>query len=124
MHNIQIDQKKRNYAEKFDRSPFTAPTQLLPEKNTKGNYKRNSYTKQVTDETIPNLEQIFEDGLGFDSHLAEWFNIFFSLKLSKDTHPKAVTMDDMTAWINVKDMMDKYLHHYGGFLQLRDSIGY
>ena len=33
--------KKRNYAEQFDWSPFTALTRLQPEKNKKGNYKRD-----------------------------------------------------------------------------------
>ena len=53
--------KKRNYDETFDRSPFTAPCRLIPEKNSRGNFKRDSngnyvYKKQVTDETVPNLE--------------------------------------------------------------------
>ena len=30
--------KKRDYAETFDRSPFTAPFRLLPEKGSRGNF--------------------------------------------------------------------------------------
>ena len=46
--------KNRNYAETFDRSPFTAPCRLIPEKNSRGNSKRDSsgnyvYKKHVTD---------------------------------------------------------------------------
>ena len=52
--------KKRNYAETFDRSPFTAPCRLIPENNSRGNFKRDIsgnyvYKKKVTDETVPNL---------------------------------------------------------------------
>ena len=59
----------------------------------------------MTDETVPNLEHLFKQGLGFDSHPAEWFDLFFPAKRTKGTHPKAVTMDDMTAWLNVKAKM-------------------
>ena len=53
--------KKKNYAETFNRSPFIAPYRLLPENNSRGNFKRDIsgnyvYRKQVTDETVPNLE--------------------------------------------------------------------
>ena len=78
--------KKRNYAETFDRSLFTAPCRLVPDKNSRGNFKCDSsgnyvYKKQVTDETVPNLEYLFENGIGFDSHPVEWFN-FFTLETS------------------------------------------
>ena len=51
------------------------------------------------------MKYLFENGIGFDSHPVEWFNLFPPLKRVKDTHPKSVTMDDMTAWINVKAMI-------------------
>ena len=97
--------KKKNYAETFNQSPFTTPCRLLTENNSRGNFKCDSsgsyvYKKQVTDETVPNFEYLFENGIGFDSHPVEWFN-FFPLKRVKYTHPKAFTMDDMTAWLNV-----------------------
>ena len=68
--------KNRNYSETFDRSLFTAPCRLLPEKNSRVNFKRNSsgnyvYKKQVPDETVPNLEYLFENGIGFDNHPVE-----------------------------------------------------
>lgn len=111
-HNAQNPNrpKKRNYAEIFDRSPFTSPTRLLPEKNDKGNYKRDcnnnyKYKHQATSDTVPNFEYLFENGVGFDSHPVQWFDLFFPSKRKKDTHPKAVTMDDMTAWLNVKALI-------------------
>ena len=102
--------RKRSYAEEFDRSPFTAPSRLLPEKNKKGNYKRDKnggycYTKQGTEETVPNFGYLFENGIGLESHPVEWFQLFFPMKRTKDTHPKATTMDDLTAWLNVKAKM-------------------
>ena len=51
------------------------------------------------------MEYLFENGIGFYNHPVEWFNLFYPLKLVKDTHPKAVTMDDMTACLNVKAMI-------------------
>ena len=51
------------------------------------------------------MEYLFENGIGFDSHPFEWFNLFSPLKRVNDTHPKAVTMDDMTTWLNVKAMI-------------------
>ena len=102
--------KKRKYSETFNQSPFTAPCQLLPEKNSRGNFKHDSsgkyvYKKQVTDETVPNLEYLFENGIGSDSHPVERFNLFPPLKRFKDIHTKAVTMDDMTSWLNEKAMI-------------------
>ena len=73
--------KKRNYADTFDRSLFAAPSRLITEKNTRGKLKLDSsgnyvYKKQVTDETVPNFEYLFENGIGFDSHPVECFNLF------------------------------------------------
>ena len=73
--------KKRNYAETFYRIPFTTTCRLLPDKNSRGNFKRDNsgnyvYKKQVTYETVPNLEYLFENGIGFDSYPVEWFNLF------------------------------------------------
>ena len=36
---------------------------------------------------------------------ANWFDLFFPSKRTKKTHPKAVTMDEYTAWTNTKAMM-------------------
>ena len=51
------------------------------------------------------MEYLFENGIEFDSHPVECFNLFYLLKRIKDTHPKAFTMYDMTAWLNVKAMI-------------------
>ena len=52
------------------------------------------------------MEYLFENVIRFDSHPVDWFNLFSPLKRVKDTHPKAITMDDMTAWLNLKAMID------------------
>ena len=91
---------------------FCAPLRALDAAYFRGiiNYKRNKngyylYTQQVTDETVPNFEYLFENGVGLDSHPVEWFDLFFPMRRSKDTHPKATKMDNMTAWLNVKAKM-------------------
>ena len=69
------------------------------------------------------MKYLFENGIGFDSHPVEWFNLFFPLKLVKDTHPKDVTMDYMTAWLNVKAMIDnagKRGGKYANFIDLQN----
>ena len=73
--------------------------QLLPVKNKKTRkFKRNQnggyyYEEQVTNETLPNLKFLFSNGIGFDSHPADWFNLFLPNKRTHKTHPKAVTME-------------------------------
>ena len=74
--------KNRNYEETFNRVPFTAPARLLPERNSNGKVKRNrngnySYTYQVTDETVINLEHLFTNDIAFESQPADWFDLFF-----------------------------------------------
>ena len=102
--------KKRNYNQIFYRMPFKSK-RLLPLKNEKtGKFKRKQngeyyYKEQVTNETVPNLEFLFSNGIRFDSHPADWFNLFFPNKRSQKTHPKAVTMDELTAWTNTKALM-------------------
>ena len=83
--------KNRNYAETFDRSPFTASCRLIPDKNSRGNFKRNSSgnyvnKKQVTDEAVPNLEYLFENGIGFDSHPVDDSHKMACLPLLSKTH--------------------------------------
>ena len=91
----------------FNRGPFTSPPRLLPEKNSTGNYRRTTdgnyvYSKQLTHLTVPNLEYLFQKGISFNSHPADWFNLFPPFKRDKYTHEKSVTMDDLTVWTNVE----------------------
>ena len=102
--------KKRNYSEQFDRPPFVGASTLLPEKNMRGRLRKDNkgkhkYIKQVTNATVPNIEYLHKKGIDLDSHPADWFNIFFPKKRERDTHPKAVTMDELTAWLNTKALM-------------------
>ena len=82
-HNADFDEhsKKRNFGESFVCKPF-AENHLLLEKIIKGKYKRDKvgnfiYKQQPSEELIPNLEYLFAKGIGFHSHPADWFNIFF-----------------------------------------------
>ena len=90
---------------------FTAPTRLLPERNTNGKIKRDkngnyAYKYQVTNETVINIEHLFANDIYFESQPADWFDLFFPMKRTKETHAKAVTMDDITEWTNVKAIME------------------
>ena len=102
--------KKRNYSHQFDRSPFVTEQRLLPEKNARGRFRKDAkgqfqYTKQTHTTTIPNIEYLFENNVGLDSHPADWFELFFPKKRERQTHPKSVTMDEYTAWLNTKALM-------------------
>jgi len=101
--------KKKNCLQTFDRMLFVA-NRLLPVKNKSRRFRRKQngeyiYNKAQTVETVPNLSYLFEEGLGFDSHPANWFDLFFPSKRTKKTHSKAITMDEYTAWTNTKAMM-------------------
>ena len=100
-------QKKRNYSETFDRDPFVQVELLLPEKNLRGRFKKDKdgkhkYSKQYTTDTVPNIDNLHKKGIDLNSHPATWFDIFFPKKRDRRTHPKAVTMDELTAWLNTK----------------------
>ena len=101
---------KHNYEETFYQAAFTAPTRLLPERNTNGKIKRDkngnyAYKYQVMNETVINIEHLFANDIYFESQPADWFDLFFPVKRTKETHAKAVTMDNLTAWANIKAMM-------------------
>ena len=110
-HELNRDDrpKKRNYSEIFDRAPFTRSA-LLPVRNSNGTLKRKNtgeyvYAMQVTTVTVPDLEYLFAIGIDFESEPPDWFNIYFPKDRVKGTHPKAVTMDEFTAWANIKAMI-------------------
>ena len=74
--------KKRNDDETFDRADFTAPARLLQERNTNGKVKHEkncnySYTYQVMDETMINIEHQFANNIDFESQPSDCFNFFF-----------------------------------------------
>ena len=59
----------------------------------------------MTTVTVPDLEYLTEKGIDFESEPADWFNIYLPKNRVKGTHPKAVTMDELTSWTNTKAMI-------------------
>ena len=55
-----------------------------------------NYKESPSTDTVPNLNFIFDNSLGFDSHPVAWFAPYFSRKRKESTHPKVVTFDDLT----------------------------
>ena len=129
-HNTQFNArpKKRNYAEIFDCAPFAAE-HLLPLRNQRGRLRKDNtgkqiYSKQATTETVPNIEFLIANGIGLESHPADWFDIFFPKKRTRKTHPKAVTIDELTAWTNTKAVINnsgKVGGKYKGFVNFSSS---
>ena len=81
-HNVEFDRrpKKKSYNITFDRLPFVCSV-MLPIKRPNGGLKQKAngeycYEKQSTTRTVPNLEFLFEKGINFDSHPADWFELF------------------------------------------------
>lgn len=52
-----------------------------------------------------NLEHIFANDIDFESQLADWFDLFYLMKQTKETHIKALTMDNLTVWPNINTMV-------------------
>ena len=85
---------------------------LLPERLNNGRLRRivqNAktdyvYSLQTTHQTVPNLKFVFDNGLGFDAHPADWFEAFLPQKRDDHpgTHPIMVSIGDLTTWTNVK----------------------
>ena len=63
------------------------------------------YTLQSNIETVPDLKYLSDKGINLNSHPANWFNLFFPRHRDKHTNPKAVTISDLTSWINTKVMI-------------------
>ena len=88
--------QKRNYNKFLDCSPFVA-TILLQEqlshcKMKRGGYGAYYYKKQATANTSPNLEYLFANGIGIESHCVDKFFRLFSTDQTKHTYPKALTV--------------------------------
>ena len=60
----------------------------------------------VSNATVPYLDFFSLHNINLDSHPAEWFNILFPKSRTKNTHPKAVTIEDFQSWKNTKAMME------------------
>ena len=102
--------KKRKYIDTFDHFPFIRETIVLPHRTTNGMLTKNShgnyvYKKMASNSTVTNLDFLFLLNINLDSHPAERFNIFFPKLRTKDTHPKAVKIEEFQYWTNKKSMM-------------------
>ena len=62
--------------------------------------------KTASNVTLPNLYFLFLQNINLDSHPAEWFNILFPKLRTKNTHPKAVTIEEFQSWTNKKAMIE------------------
>ena len=58
---------------------------------------------------------IFLHNINLDSHPAEWFIIFFPKLPTKNTHPKAVTIEDFQSWTNTKSMIENSGRRWGKY---------
>lgn len=112
-HNIRFEDRpsKKIYYAQFDRPPFIKSV-LLPELNDSGNLKKKAtgehcYKEVPVSNIVPNLQYLFANGIGFDSHPPDWFNLYLSKDRNKTTHKKAVTCDDFTGWLNTEPMMSR-----------------
>ena len=110
-HNARFKGRppKKNYDVQFDRPPFIRPV-LLPELNASGNLKNKSngehrYKEAPVTTTVPNLQYLFANGIGFDSNPDDWFNLYLAKNCNRKTHPKAATCDDLTGELNIKAMV-------------------
>ena len=68
--------------------------------------------------TVPNIDLFILRNINLDSHPAEWFNIFFPKLRTKNTHTKAVTIEEFQSWTNTKAMMS---NSGRGGVSIRDS---
>ena len=77
--------KKRNFSFAFDRNPFVSDPALFPTMHgtgkLKGQFKKGrhgeyKYKKQSFNGTTPNLQYLFDNRIGFESHPADWFGLF------------------------------------------------
>ena len=81
-----------------------------------------NYKESPTTDTVPNISFIFDNSLGFDSHPADWFDPYFPRKRKENTHPKAVTLDYLTDWLNVKIMMANVGKRGGKYTGVKNFI--
>ena len=59
----------------------------------------------MTDYSVINFEHLFTNDIDFEIQLAHWFDLFFLMKQTKETHAKAVAMNDLAVWKNTEAMI-------------------
>jgi len=81
-----VGPKKINFTNTCDRSPFISYT-ILPEMNKNGQPKKKHgkyiYSKQMTNQTVPNFTFLHKNGINCESHPADYVNMFIPWKKSK-----------------------------------------
>ena len=103
----RVLQKKRNYAQKFDRMVFTGKT-LLPARYKNGALKKDKegrfqYEEKPHEKTEPSISFIHKNKLNINSHPAEWFDAFMPRK-SKDKD--SFSIENLNRWTNVRALME------------------
>ena len=106
--------KKYNYSDTYDRPPFIQQV-TIPKVNVCGNIMYNlngsvRYTKENSDQTVPNIPFLHKNGLNVNSYPFEWFDLFMPMKRKRQMNPNIVTMEQLTTWSNTKTV----LHNAGG----------
>ena len=59
----------------------------------------------MTNQTVINLDHLFENDIDFENQLANWFDLLFLMKQTEEMHPKEVTMGNLVAWKKINTMM-------------------
>ena len=98
--NFEHHPEKRNYGEVFDQMSFTSIV-LLPVRKQNSTLQRNNTGKYVyplhsSVETVPDLKYLLDKGINLNSYLSDWFNLFPPRHRDKNTHLKAVKVDEVT----------------------------
>ena len=61
--------------------------------------------KMASNATVPYIDLFILHNINLDSHPEEWFNILFPKLCTKNTHTKAVIIEEFQSWTDTKAMM-------------------
>ena len=99
-----------NYEMAFDRAPLINNV-LLPKKDQAGRVMKNKelneylYEKTVTEDTVPNFDYLFANGININSYPCEWFDIFMPMWRKRHDNSNKVSVEDLTTWTNIKALL-------------------
>ena len=101
--------QKRNFAETFDRPPFTAMSPVIeigrngkPVKNRRGEVQ---WTNEIREKGRANKEWVDEQGLTEYSKPSDWFEALLPLKKKKDGPRSMVSISDWTTYLNTRAIL-------------------
>ena len=103
--------KKRNYTMAFDRPPFVQNV-LLPKKDKSGRVMKKRgedgylYERESTEDSVPNLDFLFKNGINVDSQPCEWFDLFMPMRRKRHNSTNKLSVEDLTTWTNLKALLD------------------